>query len=143
MSEYTNTDGAIFNISKESKKNKDVTIKANTVVYTMSGKQDFLDEDGYPRLNDLSGKKAEDRHEAHAKVLPDGDKTKFFAKIGRHGKLYNPIGMYSEGTSAKHVKHAGRPEWVFREVTKKVFDYYIQFLKTKNAAWLNNAEREF
>ena len=106
MSEYTNTDGAIFNISKESKKNKDVTIKANTVVYTMSGKQDFLDEDGYPRLNDLSGKKAEDRHEAHAKVLPDGDKTKFFAKIGRHGKLYNPIGMYSEGTSAKHVKHA-------------------------------------
>lgn len=143
MSEYTNIDNAIFNITEKEEKEKRVPSDSDTAVYTVSGSQDFVDEDGYPRLEDLADKKAEDRHEAHAKTAPDGNKIKFFAKIGKHGRLYNPIGMYSEGTSARNVKHAGRPEWVFRQVTKKVFDYYIQFLKTKNAAWLSNAEREF
>ena len=142
MNEYTNLDNAIFKITEKEGEEKRVPSDSDTAVYTVSGSHDFIDEDGYPRLEDLSDKKAEDRHEAHAKFSPDGGKIKFFAKIGKHGRLYNPIGMYSEGTSARNVKHAGRPEWVFRQVTKKVFDYYIQFLKTKNAAWLSNAERE-
>ena len=135
MNEYTNLDNAIFKITEKEGEEKRVPSDSDTAVYTVSGSHDFID--------DLSDKKAEDRHEAHAKFSPDGGKIKFFAKIGKHGRLYNPIGMYSEGTSARNVKHAGRPEWVFRQVTKKVFDYYIQFLKTKNAAWLSNAEREF
>jgi hypothetical protein len=40
------------------------------------------------------------------------------------------------------MRHAGRPEWEFKETTKQVFDKYINFLKTKNVAWLNNAERD-
>lgn len=142
MSEYTNTDNAIFHIDEKKASNKEVRSEAQVVTYTVTGKQDFLDEEGFPRLSDTADKKAEERHEAYAKILPDKGKQKFFAKIGRHGRLYNPIGMYSEGTSARHVKHAGRPEWEFREITRKVFNYYIQFLKTKNTAWLNNAERQ-
>ena len=108
MSEYTNIDNAIFNITEKEKKEKTVSSDSDTAVYTVSGSQDFIDEEGYPRLEDLADKKAEDRHEAHAKTAPDGRKIKFFAKIGKHGRLYNPIGMYSEGTSARNVKHAGR-----------------------------------
>ena len=82
MNEYTNLDNSIFNISGKEEKEKRVPSASDTAVYTVSGSQDFVDQDGYPRLDDLSGKKAEDRHEAHAKSSPDGDKLKFFAKIG-------------------------------------------------------------
>jgi len=50
--------------------------------------------------------------------------------------------MYSEGMAKKQLRHAGRPEWEFKETNEQVFTKYIKFLKTKNTAWLNNAERE-
>jgi hypothetical protein len=30
----------------------------------------------------------------------------------------------------------------FKEVNHRAFDMYLKFLKTSNAAWINNAERE-
>lgn len=107
----------------------------DTIFYTIFGKHDWLDDEGFPRVN----KEAPD---AYAKSISGNTKTKFFVKRGRYGKLYNPIGLYSEGTANKQLRHAGKPEWEFREETEKVFDFYIRFLKTKNSAWLNNAERE-
>ena len=56
--------------------------------------------------------------------------------------LHDALPIYSEGTARKQMRHAGRPEWQFKETTKQVFDKYINFLKTKNVAWLNNAERD-
>ena len=106
-----------------------------TLLYTIFGKHEWLDDEGFPRMN-------KETHDAHAKSIVGGSKTRFFIKRGRYGKLYNPIGMYSEGTEKKQLRHAGRPEWEFREETEKVFNFYIQFLKTKNSAWLSNAERE-
>jgi hypothetical protein len=50
--------------------------------------------------------------------------------------------MYSEGTAKKQMRHAGKPEWEFKETNEVVFNKYINFLRTKNIAWLNNAERE-
>ena len=80
--------------------------------------------------------------DAYAKSVTGNTKTRFFVKRGRHGKLYNPIGIYSEGTANRQLRHTGRFEWEFKESTEKVFNFYIKFLKTKNSAWLNNAERE-
>ena len=79
---------------------------------------------------------------AYAKTVRINGKKIYYVKQDKYGKLYNPRGMYSEGNESKELRHAGRPNWIFRDVEKKVFDYYLKFLKTKNEAWLTNAERE-
>tara|TARA_Y100001963_G_scaffold160221_1_gene269143 strand:+ start:3905 stop:4294 length:390 start_codon:yes stop_codon:yes gene_type:complete len=84
----------------------------------------------------------EDAAAAYAKVIRVNGKATYYVKQNKYGRLYNPSGMYSEGNESKQLRHAGRPNWVFRDVNKKVFDYYLKFLETKNEAWLNNAERE-
>ena len=84
----------------------------------------------------------EDDSSAYAKTVRINNKTVYYVKQDKYGNLYNPSGMYSEGNASKELRHAGRPNWVFRDVEKKVFDYYLKFLETKNEAWLTNAERE-
>ena len=111
--------------------------KSKTVdVFTISGKQTEKDSDGFPRLD----QEQEDHYDAYSKKI--GKRVKYFVKRGRYGRLYNPIGMYSEGTAKKQMRHAGRPEWEFKETNETVFNKYINFLRTKNIAWLNNAERD-
>jgi hypothetical protein len=103
--------------------------------YTLIGNQEYLDEDKKPRVKD------EDN--ALAKSVSINNKyPKFYVKVGTYGKIYNPIGLYSEGREQKFLSKIGRKEFEFKEVNKKVFDLYVNFLATKNLAWLNNAERE-
>ena len=108
-----------------------------TLLYTVFGKQDWVDEEGFPRI-DLEDF---DPAQVHAKAVKGDERTKFYVKVGRHGKFFDPVGLYSEGTEYKQKRHAGRPEWELKNVSQKAFDFYINFLKTKNAAWLRNAER--
>ena len=63
-----------------------------------------------------------------------GQRTKYYAKRGKHGRLYNPIGMFSEGMASRKLGHAGRFEWRFTEVSEKVFAFYRDFLKTKSVS---------
>lgn len=112
------------------------TPATKTVEYfTILGEQDFLDNDQNPRLN------SDDKALAKTIRVNDGIK-KYYLKVGTYGKIYNPIGMYSEGKSEKFLSKIGRKEFEFREVNKQIFDSYITFLKTRNIAWLNNAERD-
>ena len=107
-------------------------------VFTIKGKQSFVDDEGYPRLDEDD----QDSYKAFAKKVTIGQRSKYYVKRGRHGRLFNPIGLYSEGTAKKQLRHAGKPEWEYKETTQEVFNKYIRFLKTRNVAWLNNAERE-
>jgi uncharacterized protein YigE (DUF2233 family) len=70
------------------------------------------------------------------------NKNQYYIKIGIYGKIYNPIGLYSEGKAKKFLSKIGKNEYNFDRVNEKVFNMYLNFLKTKNLAWLNNAERE-
>lgn len=104
--------------------------------YTILGDHDFLDEDGKPRAN-------EENTKVVAKtVTTDNKPTRFYIKVGTYGKIYNPIGLYSEGNNTKFLSKIGRKQFEFKEVNNKIFDLYLNFLTTKNTAWLNNAERE-
>lgn len=103
--------------------------------YTMLGDHDFIDKDNRPRSNDENNKVV-------AKSVETKNNTKYFIKIGTYGKVFNPIGMFSEGNNNKFLAKIGRKEWEFKEVNPKIFDLYLNFLTTKNIAWLNNAERE-
>ncbi len=103
--------------------------------YTVLGQHEFVDKDNHPRIKD--------ENKALAKSVQIGNKpAKYYIKVGTYGKIYNPIGLYSEGHSEKFLSKIGRKQFEYKEVNQKVFDMYLSFLSTKNLAWLNNAERE-
>lgn len=101
--------------------------------YTILGDHDYIDNDDYPRSEESK---------AMAKSITANNNTRYFVKIGTYGKIFNPIGLHSEGRQDKFLSKIGRKEWEFKEVNPKVFDLYINFLKSRNIAWLNNAQRE-
>jgi len=103
--------------------------------FTMIGFQDSIDTEKRPVLS-------KDSDKVFAKKVTHDDKSKYYIKTGTYGKIFNPIGLYSEGRESQFLSKIGKKAWNFKEVSPKVFDLYITFLKTKNLAWLNNAERE-
>ena len=125
------------NIYRIKKDKPDLTKPTTTTVvfFTLSGKEDLTDEDGYPVLTsnkvDL----------ICAKLNSDGDHHRYFVRRDGDGSFYNPHGLYSEGYMTRTGRRVSKPELDFRTVNKNVFYLYLQFLKTKNEAWLRNAER--
>jgi hypothetical protein len=103
--------------------------------YTVLGSQEYFDENDRPRIDD--------EEKALAKTVSIDDRPpRYYIKVGTYGKVYNPIGLYSEGHSQKFLAKIGRKQFEYKEVNQKIFDMYLNFLTTKNLAWLNNAERE-
>lgn len=114
---------------------KPVAIERKEEYYCVIGDHEYLDAHNNPRLY-------KDTPKSLAKIVESALSTKFFIKMGRNGRIYNPIGLYSEGKESKFLAKIGKNEWEYKEVNKGIFDQYITFLRTKNIAWLNNAERE-
>jgi hypothetical protein len=104
--------------------------------FTILGDHEFLDRDNKPRA------KTESKSVVAKSIQTDSYPKKYYIKVGTHGKIFNPIGLFSEGHNTKFLSKIGRKQWEFKEVNQKVFDMYINFLSTKNIAWLTNAERE-
>lgn len=100
----------------------------------MLGSQSSVDNDGNPICDD--------KKTALAYVKNTNTDQQFYIKVGTYGKIFNPIGLYSEGKQNKFLSKIGKDEFSFTRVNSKVFDMYLNFLRTKNTAWLNNAERE-
>lgn len=117
-------------------------VKNFTTVYTYWTTRDCEDEDGFPVLNLDDAEDVFSYPDAHAIKVEKGDRTQYWVKRGKYGQLFNPKGLYSENSLHKQERHAGRPLWRLQTTSKRVFDFYVQFLKTKNTAWLQNAERE-
>lgn len=104
--------------------------------YTIFGNHSSLDNEGLPLTDSMADCLA------YKKTITESKEPHYYIKVGVHGKIYNPIGMFSEGRSNKFLSKIGKNEYNFTRVNKKIFDLYTSFLKTKNLAWLNNAERE-
>lgn len=124
-------------------KSEDLFFQKNTTpstkvyeYFTVIGDHDFLDEFNRPRSQE------ENLTTVAKTITTDNKPTRYYIKVGTYGKIYNPIGMFSEGKNNKFLSKIGRKEFEFKEVNQKVFDLYTKFLTTKNLAWLNNAERE-
>ena len=101
------------------------------MAYTLLDTRDTLDQDDYP----ISAK--EDSDKTHAKVVLNGTSIRYYVKKNKFNRLYNPIG----NPNIKASRHNSRDTWVMKKVIKPVFDQYLEFLKTKNLAYLTNAER--
>lgn len=127
-------ENCIFN--PNTKVNQNEPVNSNEKYFTILGNHDYLDQDNRPRTNAESPN-------TFAKSIAKDSVTKFFIKVGTYGKIYNPMGMFSEGKENKFNAKIGKKEFDYKQVNKRIFDLYVTFLSTKNIAWLNNAEREF
>ena len=126
---------AIYRMNKDK---PDITqpTKTDVVFFTLSGKEDVVDEDGYPVLTS---------HKIDlicARLDISGDHRKYQVRRDGNGSFYNPQGLYSDGYMTRTGKRISKPELDFRTVNQSVFQLYLQFLKTKNEAWLRKAERK-
>lgn len=135
---FVNEGDGVYFIREE---NRPESLSRTETVYTIIGKEEYLEKDKYPCLR-LSADEAADHKNAYAIKVSIGDRTRYYVKRGNDGRIFNPIGMFSEGTSTKQIRHAGKGVWNFKEIKEGVFDLYINFLLTKNVSYLRNAERE-
>lgn len=101
--------------------------------YTILGDHDYI-ENEKPRTNDES--------KALAKTITVNNRTRYFVKTGAYGKLYNPLGMFNGGKEIKFLSKIGKNTFDFKEVNMRIFDLYVEFLRSRNIAWINNAQRE-
>lgn len=109
-----------------------------SMYFTLYGNHDFIDNNGNPRANQNNTKNI-----LAKQISSDNtNQTYYYIKVGAHGRIFNPIGMYSEGKQQKFLSKIGKNEFEFEKVNQKTFELYLNFLRTKNIAWLNNAERE-
>lgn len=104
--------------------------------YTVKGKEDYLDPDNYPITN------IESDIRTHAKLVTIGNTRRYYVKRSKTGRLFNPLGLFDENQQLKQMRHASKPQWEMKMTNQKVFSNYIEFLKTRNEAYLRNAERE-
>lgn len=109
----------------------------NEEFFTISGEEDFIDSSGSPRLEkDLAEK-------VYAKKIIRKDNSyKYLIKLSNNSKLFNPLSIYGIEQDKSFLNRVCRSNKKFKEVNQKAFEWYLKFLRTKNIAWLNNAERE-
>ena len=103
-------------------------------------------------INDRNVSIDQDNNDCYAKIIdffirennsPNNTKrSSYYLKFGVDGFIYDPWGIYSEGTQHKQASHAGKMAWSFRKVNKKCFDLYLLYLSSKNKSYLYNVERE-
>lgn len=104
--------------------------------YTISGMQDFFDENQLPRLNTNTDK-------VYAKkTIRDNGTARYSIRLSLSNRLYDPTSQYGLDKTKSFLDSTVRNENRFKNVGPKVFDMYTTFLKTKNNSWLHNAQRE-
>jgi hypothetical protein len=128
-------DNFIFNPeSKYSSENIDEEIVSE--FFTLSGMEDFLD------IDDLPQAKAESDSVFAKRTKRKNGTIKYTIRLSNTGKLYNPVSILGQEINNSFLNRVCRSNNKFAEVNQKVFSWYVKFLKTKNVAWLHNAERE-
>lgn len=104
-----------------------------------------------PNLGDLNKQDNwtlnEDGPKVYAKQINLGNSTKYMIRVDSSHKLINPF-SYDQTTEFNgHRNFVDKTckkdsENRYTKVNAKCFEYYLSFLRTKNIAWLTNAQRE-
>jgi len=88
---------------------------------------DFMDKENNPRIN------SEKDSRVLAKIkIKNGGQEKFLIKLDNNKKLYNPSSPLPENKKNRLLEQYGADAVPFKEVSKKVFEYYMTFLRTSN-----------
>lgn len=107
---------------------------------------DGEDSDEAVLLVDTKGLGTSDLNRAVAKRVLDREGIHHYIKFSTmgfdRGHMLNPYGMYfkQHELSAAESK-IGKRKYEYRLVPSEAFQEYVEFLKTRNEAYLRNAER--
>lgn len=104
--------------------------------YCLAGDEDFVDKLGNAMVTTDSNKVLA------KKITKSNSPIQYFIRLSTNNKLYNPVSQVGEDKSSSIVDNTCRPTNRFTPVSPAVFEYYLQFLNSKNLLWLNKAERE-
>lgn len=108
--------------------------------YTLFGSHERLNKDSFPVVEERSIEESDNVYDIIDSLPSNAYAVKcdnlYLIKTGRYGNLLNPMSSIAE------TKDRGKASFLFKKFNKEVFDYYVMFLKTKNPAWLLNAERK-
>lgn len=104
--------------------------------YTIFGSHDFLNDRGFPQQDE------ESTSTFAKKVSTNKRNPLYYVRGSSDGHFYDPLGMYDERKHNKFKGHHGKFHFDYIEVNERTFNFYLNYLKTKNKAYLLNAERE-
>lgn len=104
--------------------------------YSITGDQDYYDENNNPRLLNDDSKKT-----LAKKLFTEDNKPKYLIKVSTDGKFFNPLNILKQRMVGSFLDRKYRQP-KFKSVSNKVFNMYLNFLKSKNLSWLYNADRE-
>lgn len=121
----------IFSVNKNKQEEK-----KEDEFYTIEGNEDSKDINGNPRII------KENKNVCAKKLFRSDGSYRFYIRLSNNGSLYNPISVYGEEKNSTFLDRVVREGFKFKEVNNKVFDMYLNFLRTKNIAWYYNTERE-
>jgi hypothetical protein len=121
----------------EAKQNQEVEINKKNEYYCVTGSQEFLDESNNPRV-----KNEDDSRVLAKRIYRDDGTSRLSIKLSNTGKIQNPLSIFGMEKQTTFLDRVCRSQNKFKEVNMKVFNFYLSFLRTKNVAWLHNAERE-
>lgn len=116
-------------------------------LYTNKSSQDYIDEVGYYRLS-TEGEKlyAKAVKNKQSKSLTNKSPLGFtyYVKADPNKNLYDPTDLHSIEPKIKKsfLNKICKTELRLLEVSESIFNKYITFLKTENAQWLVDAQRE-
>ena len=103
--------------------------------YCILGSEDYVDDEGFPRKKNID-------NSVVARSTPGRDSCRHFIRISQNKKLYNPISVMDDDRSSDFLDSVCRSSDSFKSVNNKIFSMYLNFLISKNIAWLHRAERE-
>lgn len=121
----------------EAKQNKDVETNQKNEFYCVTGSQEFFDNSQNPRVGE-----EEDSRVLAKRIYRDDGTSRLSIRLSNTGKLQNPLSIFGLEKQTSFLDRVCRSQNKFKEVNMKVFSFYLNFLRTKNVAWLHNAERE-
>lgn len=112
--------------------------------YTLNGEHDFLDEDGFPRIQNPESVKvyAKCLRNKLAKSFRANSQFRFYICVEGSNRPFNPIKNNAIPEPNQFVNRVCKDSARFTEVNQAVFQKYLEFLKTKNTRWLVDIERE-
>ena len=115
--------------------NKSNLVPDETMLYTIIDQHNFIDDDNNPRLSKNSNR-------VYAKRITKNNTQKYLIKVDNTNKFYNPLSPVSSIKPTKILQTISIPKNQFKQVNQEIFSMYLNFLRSKNEAWLHNAERE-
>jgi len=116
-----------------------------TKLYTISGKEEFIDDLSYPRVNiENSLVFAKCTKNKKGKAFNSPLQYRFYIKTDPNKNIINPIDTnpVRDKNQNSFLNKICKSEEVFTEVSEYVFNQYIEFLRTKSTKYLQNAQRE-